>query len=157
MSTREVLEHYPPERDRLLVMLHAIQRNNAGNNIAPADIRQVAEYLNTTTASVYGVVRYYSMFRVEPRGQYIIRLCKSPLCRMVGAFNLLAYIEQKLSIRMGETTSDMVFTLEPSECLGYCDRAPVMMINERIFVDLDEKKVEQIIDDLLSQETTKRE
>ncbi len=145
MNTSEIIQKYPPTRDHLLLILHEIQRANPGNNITHADIRQVAGYLNTTTASVYGVVRYYSMFSLNPRGKYIIRFCKSPLCMMVGAFNLLNFLERELSIKLNETTSDMLFTLEPSECLGQCDKAPLMMVNETIYYNLDETRVRNII------------
>jgi len=152
MRAQQILRKYPPERDQLLLMLHEIQQSNPGNNITPADIRQVAEYLNTTTASVYGVVRYYSMFSITPRGKYVIRFCKSPLCRMVGAFSLLKSLEKILSIHVGETTSDMLFTLEPSECLGHCDKAPVMMINEKMYFNLDEARLQDILNQIREQE-----
>ena len=148
MNTQDIVEKYPATRDQLLLILHEIQKNNPGNNIFPSDIRQVATYLNTTTASVYGVVRYYSMFSLHPRGKYIIRFCKSPLCQMVGAFTLIDLLEKELAIQMGETTSDMLFTLEPSECLGHCDKAPVMMINETMYYNLDETRIKAIINDL---------
>jgi NADH:ubiquinone oxidoreductase subunit E len=157
MDTSEILQKYPPTRDHLLLILHEIQRVNPGNNITHADIRQVARYLNTTTASVYGVVRYYSMFSLNPRGKYIIRFCKSPLCMMVGAFNLLNFLEKELSIKLGETTSDMLFTLEPSECLGQCDKAPVMMVNETIYYNLDETRVRNIISYLREKEYKKQQ
>jgi len=155
MNTLEILRKYPPERDQMLLMLHEIQHHNPGNNITQADIRKVAEYLNTTTAFVYGVVGYYSMFSMAPRGNYVIRFCKSPLCRMVGAFSLLKSLERTLSIRVGETTSDMLFTLEPSECLGHCDKAPVMMINDRMYFNLDEERLEEIIHQIREQELKK--
>ena len=157
MDISEILQKYPPTRDHLLLILHEIQRVNPGNNITHADIRQVARYLNTTTASVYGVVRYYSMFSLNPRGKYIIRFCKSPLCMMVGAFNLLNFLEKELSIKLGETTSDMLFTLEPSECLGQCDKAPVMMVNETIYYNLDESRVRNIISHLREKEYKKQQ
>ncbi|MFP4620106.1 MAG: NAD(P)H-dependent oxidoreductase subunit E [Bacteroidales bacterium] len=157
MDIREVIQKYPPTRDQLLLILHALQRENPGNNITHADIRQVAKYLNTTTASVYGVVTYYSMFSLNPRGKYIIRFCKSPLCIMVGAFNLLSSLEKELFIKMGETTSDMLFTLEPSECLGQCDKAPVMMVNDTIYYNLDETRVKNIINYLREKEYKKQQ
>jgi len=157
MTTQQILRKYPPKRDQMLMMLHEIQHNNPGNNITQADIRQVAEYLNTTSASVYGVVRYYSMFSVTPRGKYVIRFCKSPLCRMVGAFSLLESLEKVLYIRMGETTNDMLFTLEPSECLGHCDKAPVMMINDQMYFDLDEARLQEIISQIREQELKKQQ
>jgi NADH:ubiquinone oxidoreductase subunit E len=146
METPEVLNQHLPQKDFLLHILHAIQKNNPENNITPEDIKKVAKYLNTTTGFVYGVVRYYSMFSIKPRGKYIIRFCKSPLCRMVGAFDLLQSLEKELSVKLGETTRDKMFTLEPSECLGHCDKAPVMMINEKMYVHLDEAKLKQIIE-----------
>ncbi|MGM0532357.1 MAG: NAD(P)H-dependent oxidoreductase subunit E [Bacteroidota bacterium] len=156
MSTMDILQNYPPTRDHLLLILHEIQRENPGNNITHGDIRQVAKYLNTTTASVYGVVRYYSMFSINPRGKYIIRFCKSPLCMMVGAFNLLNALEKELSIHMGETTGDMLFTLEFSECLGQCDKAPVMMVNDTVYYNLDETRLKNIITYLREKEHKKQ-
>lgn len=156
MNTNEILHKYPKSRDNLLLMLHEIQQNNPGNNITHSDIRQVANYLNTTSASVYGVVKYYSMFSVHPRGKYIIRFCKSPLCRMVGAFSLIKTLEEELSIKMGETTSDMIFTLEPSECLGQCDKAPMMMINDENYYELDETKIKDIIRNIREKELKKQ-
>jgi NADH:ubiquinone oxidoreductase subunit E len=156
MDTQEILQKYPATRDYLLPILHEIQKNNPGNNITPGDIRHVAGYLNTTTAAVYGVVRYYSMFSIHYRGKYIIRFCKSPLCAMVGAFNLIHSLEKELKIQIGETTSDMVFTLEPSECLGQCDKAPVMMVNDTIYYNLDESRLKQIIQYIRAKEQKKQ-
>ncbi|MBS3770499.1 MAG: NAD(P)H-dependent oxidoreductase subunit E [Bacteroidales bacterium] len=156
MDIKDTLQKYPPTRDNLLLILHEIQRENPGNNITHSDIRQVAKYLNTTTASVYGVVRYYSIFSMNPRGKYIIRFCKSPVCMMVGAFNLLNVLEKELTIRVGETTSDMLFTLEPSECLGHCDKAPVMMLNDTVYYNLDEARLKNIINYLREKEHKKQ-
>lgn len=145
MSTEAVLQKYPPTKDHILLILHDIQRVNPGNNITREDIQKVAEYLNTTTGAVYGVVSYYSMFSIKPRGKYIIRFCKSPLCRMVGALDLLAFLENELSVKLEETTGDSMFTLETSECLGHCDKAPVMMVNKEMYFHLDTVKLEHII------------
>jgi NADH:ubiquinone oxidoreductase subunit E len=76
---------------------------------------------------------------------------------MVGAFNLLNFLEKELSIKLGETTSDMLFTLEPSECLGQCDKAPVMMVNETIYYNLDETRVRNIISYLREKEYKKQQ
>ena len=152
MDKEAVLRKYPPTKDHILLILHDVQRTNPDNNITPEDIQKVAEYLNITTGAVYGVVRYYSMFSMTPRGKYIIRFCKSPLCRMVGAFDLMVSLERMLSIELGGTTKDGVFTLEPSECLGHCDKAPVMMINKKMYFNLDTSKLEHIIQDILRYE-----
>ena len=75
---------------------------------------------------------------------------------MVGAFNLLNVLEKELTIRVGETTSDMLFTLEPSECLGHCDKAPVMMLNDTVYYNLDEAKLKNIINYLREKEHKKQ-
>lgn len=145
MTTPEVLENHPPTKDNLLNILHDIQANNPYNNITEEDIKIVAKYLNTTYASVYGVISYYSMLSIQPRGKYIIRLCKSPVCRMVGSYDLLSSLRNYLGINTGETTEDKMFTLEFSECLGQCDKAPVLMVNEKLYTEMDDYKVNNLI------------
>lgn len=152
MNTLELLHLYPREKDQLMLMLHAIQHNNVCNNITPDDIKQVATYLNTTQGFVYGVVSYYSMFSLKPRGKYLIRFCKSPLCRMIGAQDLLKVLEEELQIHAGQSTPDGMFTLEYSECLGHCDKAPVLMLNDKIHVDLNESALVDMIRDIRYQE-----
>jgi NADH-quinone oxidoreductase E subunit len=142
---KELLNKYPPNRDQLLMILHDIQNNCPDNYISVSDMKEVADYLNLTLSSVYGVVKYYSMFSEEPRGKYIIRLCKSPVCRMKGTFDVLNTLEKMLDVEMGETTHDKLFTLEASECLGQCDNAPVMMINEKLYKNIDAYKLSNII------------
>ncbi len=75
---------------------------------------------------------------------------------MAGAFNLLKTLEKELSIQMGETTSDLLFTLEPSECLGHCDKAPMMMVNETVYHNLDENRVKDIISNIREIELKKQ-
>ncbi len=148
MTTQEVLESHPPTRDNLLNILHDIQKNNPYNNVPEEDIKLVAEYLNTTYASIYGVMTYYSMLSIQPRGKYIIRLCKSPVCRMDGSYDIVSSLFNSLGIHMGETTEDNMFTLESSECLGQCDKAPVMMVNEKLYTDLNDYKMNNLIQSL---------
>ncbi|SRR6056297_223113 len=142
---KKLLNKYPPTKDQLLMILHDIQNNRPDNYVSVSDMKEVADYLNITLSSVYGVVKYYSMFSEEPRGRYIIRLCKSPVCRMKGTFDILNTLEKMLDVEMGETTHDKLFTLETSECLGQCDNAPVMMINEKLYKNIDAYKLSNII------------
>jgi len=148
MTTQQILEKFPPTRDNILGMLHNIQANNPDNNIPEADIKQVAKYLNTTYAAVYGVITYYSLLTTQPRGQYIIRLCKSPVCRMIGSFDVLKSLTNKLNVEVGETTADQLFTVEFSECLGQCDKAPVLMVNDKVYTEMDDYKVDNLIKSL---------
>ena len=148
MTTQQILDIFPPTKDNILGILHEIQANNPYNNIPEEDIKQVAEYLNTTYAAVYGVITYYSMLTTQPRGKYIIRLCKSPVCRMVGGYDVLKSLKNKLKVEVGETTTDHLFTVEYSECLGQCDKAPVLMVNEEVYTEMDDKKVDNLIKSL---------
>ena len=155
MNKEAVLSKYPPSKDCMLLILHDLQMVNPGNNITKEDINKVAEYLNTTTGVVYGVVRYYSMFSLKPRGKYIIRFCKSPLCRMVGALDLMETLEYMLSLECGVTSNDGLFTLEASPCLGHCDKAPVMMINNKMYYYLDFVKLKRIVEGIYDFENKK--
>ncbi|MGM0408347.1 MAG: NAD(P)H-dependent oxidoreductase subunit E, partial [Bacteroidota bacterium] len=105
--------------------------------------------------SVYGVAKYYSMLSLKPRGKYIIRVCKSPVCHMISGRSMIDFIENILDVKTGDTTSDRLFTLEPSECLGHCDQAPVMMVNEKMYTQLDAEKIEEIIKNIRHNQSNK--
>ncbi len=145
MEVSEILKEHSPDHDNMIGILHALQNNNPYNYLDESDMKAVAEYLNTTLSHVYGVATYYTMFSIRPRGRYIIRVCNSPVCHMEGSINIIDDLKSALSIDIGETTKDRLFTLELTECLGQCDNAPVMMINKEIFGDLNRKKIESIL------------
>ncbi|MEE4215883.1 MAG: NAD(P)H-dependent oxidoreductase subunit E [Bacteroidales bacterium] len=147
MKTSDILRKFSPEHKNMLNILHAIQDNNPYNYLAGDDLKEVAAYLNTTLSHVYGVATYYTMLSVKPRGKYIIRACNSPVCLIEGSLDVLEELKQLLDTGIGETTADRLFTLEVSECLGHCAMAPVMMINDRIYGNLDRKKIADIINE----------
>lgn len=144
----EILTKYKPEKEHLLSILHDIQNSNPEQFISEDAMKSVAGYLNISLSSVYGVVTYYSMFSLKPRGRYIIRVCSSPVCEMTGSEGILNGLERKLSIRQGETTTDRLFTLETCECLGHCEEAPGMIINGRFYGNLGSGDTDKIIDSL---------
>ena len=145
MNKREIISKFKPEMDNMLNILHEIQNNNPNNFLTTEDLKFVAEYLNTSYSSVYGVVTYYSMFSLKPRGKYVIRICKSPLCHMISENIVLNEIKKIIGIGLGETTEDQLFSIEASECLGHCAKAPVMMINEKVYKELDSMKIKNIL------------
>ncbi len=145
MESSEILKNYSPDHANMIGILHALQNNNPYNYLAESDMKATAEYLNTTFGHVYGVATYYTMFSIKPRGRYIIRVCNSPVCHMEGSINIIDELKNALSINIGETTKDRLFTLELTECLGQCDKAPVMMINKDVFGDLNREKIEAIL------------
>jgi len=126
--------------------LHDIQDHHPQHYISEEAVQVVAEYLNIPTNHIYGVLTFYTMYSTKPRGKNIIRLCESPPCYVKGSTNILRKLKMLLGVNTGETTKDGMFTLELCACLGVCGNAPVMMINEDVYGDLTEEKVEEIID-----------
>ena len=145
MEASEILKKYGAEHENMLGILHALQYNNPYNYLSENDMKAAAKYLNTTFSHVYGVATYYTMFSIKPRGRNIIRVCNSPVCHMEGSINIIDELKSALSINIGETTKDRLFTLELTECLGQCDNSPVMMINKDIFGDLNRERIEAIL------------
>jgi len=96
-------------------------------------------------SAVYGVVSYYTMFSLRPRGKHIVRVCYSPVCEMADSNVIMAKLADYLGIDVGATTADRVFTLETTECLGQCDSAPGMSIDEQYYGNLNPNKIEAIL------------
>jgi len=138
-------QKYAPHQSNLLGVLHEIQNHSPRNFISSENMAWVANYLGITLASVYGVVKYYSMFSTSPRGRHIIRICKSPVCRMLANGNVAYSLSIVLKVATGEVTPDGLFSVEHAECLGHCDQAPAMMIDEKVYGPLTHKKITRII------------
>jgi NADH-quinone oxidoreductase subunit E len=146
MSRSEILNKYKPDKSNLLLILHELQNSNPNNYISSEDIIEVTKYLKLTYSSVYGVVTYYSMFSRKPRGKHIIRVCNSPVCKMMDSADIIVELKAILSINEGETTPDGLFSIETTECLGKCDESPAMIINEKFYGDISSGKIAGIID-----------
>lgn len=147
MYREAVLKKFDPRLDNILYILHELQDNNPQHYLANEDIEQCADYLNIPYSYVHGVVTFYSMFSLKPRGRYIIRLCESPPCHLMGSESLLDYLKKKLKVNAGETTADGMFTLELASCLGICGVAPALMMNEEMIGNLTPEKVDTILED----------
>ena len=146
MERQGILQQYKKDEENLLNILHALQNNNSQNYLEKDDLKAVATHLNITYSHVYGVATYYTMFSLKPRGKYIIRLCNSPVCNMEKSSDIIDKIKNMLSIDIGETSKDKRFSLELSECLGQCDIAPGMMINEDVYGNLHNADLESIFE-----------
>jgi NADH:ubiquinone oxidoreductase subunit E len=146
MERLEILQQYKKDEENLINILHALQNNNLQNYLTKDDLKAAANNLNITYGHVYGVVTYYTMFSLKPRGKYIIRLCNSPVCNMEKSSEIIEKIKGILSINIGEITRDKNFSIELSECLGQCDIAPGMMINEDVYGDLHNADLKSIFE-----------
>ena len=145
----EIITHYPSEQKRsaLLPVLHIVQTGNRGHLTEPL-MQEVAEMLEITPLQVYEVATFYTMFNLKPVGKYHIQVCRTLPCALMGAEKLVSYLEQKLGIGLGETTPDGLFTLVEVECLASCGTAPMMQINGQYYENLNQKKVDDILDQL---------
>jgi len=143
--TLEICHKYATNKDNLIQILHEIQDTHPQHYISADAVDAVAEYLHVPANHIYGVLTFYTMYSTTPRGKNIIRLCESPPCYIKGSDNILRKLKTILGVGTGETTKDGAFTLELCACLGVCGNAPVMMINDDVYGDLTEEKVEEIV------------
>ncbi|MBT8366374.1 MAG: NAD(P)H-dependent oxidoreductase subunit E [Deltaproteobacteria bacterium] len=147
MNKKDILQQYPPLMENVLLILHDFQNNNPRHYLSEKDLATIANYLNVTYSSIYGVASYYTLFSLKPRGKNIMRVCNSPVCDMAGSNDIKKELCKILKVDIGETTADELFTLETTECLGQCDTAPVMSVNEDLYGNLTAKKISPIITD----------
>ena len=143
---QEILPRYPTRQAALLPVLHEIQ--NQYDWISYQAMEEVALFLQLTPAQVLDTVSFYEEFWTRPKGQYLIQVCQSITCELVGELDLLEHIQQKLGIGAGETTDDGRFTLMTVECLGSCGTAPCALINEGLHEDLTGEQMDTVLDAL---------
>ena len=116
--------------------------------ISDEGMKEVAGILGIPAHHVYGVVSFYTMFNRAPVGRHKIEVCTNVSCMLKNSDKILRHIEDRLHIRVGETTSDRRFTLVEAECLGSCGTAPMMQEGDEYYENLDEAKLDKILSDL---------
>jgi NADH-quinone oxidoreductase subunit E len=142
----ELKDRFPQRRSAILPAMHIVLEEVGYHN---RDIvRQVADLLELSEMEVDETLSFYTYFPTEGVGKYHIQVCTNVSCMLLGAEQLLEYLEQKLGIKAGQTTADGLFTLSVVECLGSCGTAPVMQINQDYHEKLTKAKVDQILDGL---------
>lgn len=142
------LAKFPVDRKRsaAIAALHAVQHEKG--HLPQASMDAVAEYLGIPPIQVYEVASFYSMFETRPCGRHHISVCTNISCMLCGGEDILAHLEKRLGIKVGESTADGRFYLkQEEECLAACDGAPMMMVNHVYFEHLTPAKVDQILDD----------
>jgi NADH-quinone oxidoreductase E subunit len=144
----EVVTRYPADRRRSAVLPALYLVQNQQGYITANAIRYVAGLLGMTPAEVEDVVSYYTMFHRKPVGKYVLHVCRTLSCALNGAERLTEALQEKLGIRPGETDATNTFSLVEVECLGACDRAPVVMVNDAWQECLKPEDVSRLIDDL---------
>jgi NADH-quinone oxidoreductase subunit E len=144
----KIIEKYSSDSSSLTSILSEIQ---AEYSFLPQDVlKRVAEKLEIPMTQLFGVVNFYKIFKLEPSGKHIIRVCLGTACHVKGAHGILAEFERKLKIRVGETTKDLAFTLEKVNCLGCCSLGPVAMVNDDYYGQMNTVKVNSLLKRLSS-------
>lgn len=140
---------YPEDQSQSAVMsaLQIVQDANGGHLTTPL-MDEVADYLGMTPIAVYEVATFYSMYEHEPVGRHKLCVCTNISCMLRGCDELLDYMKGKLNVEVGEVTQDGKFSIKTVECLGACGGAPMMMVGKDYYENLDEKRVDEILDAL---------
>lgn len=142
-SVRKAAGKYAGRPEMLVTALAEVQRE-LGHLPAEA-LREVARLLEVPPSRVYGVATFYSLLSVKPRGRHVIRVCESAPCHVLAARKVVEALEGELGIKPGETTSDGLFTLEFTSCLGVCGVAPAVMVDDRVYGNLSPQDIPRLI------------
>jgi NADH-quinone oxidoreductase subunit E len=126
----ELVSHYPADQRKSAILYLYLAQAQGGGYLTAAAMRHVAEQIRCTPAEVEDVVSYYTMFYTRPVGTYVLNVCRTLSCALMGAERVTEELSAKLGIKPGETDPSGMFTLMEVECLGACDRAPVVMVND---------------------------
>lgn len=143
---REIIGRYPKARSATIPLLHLAQEQDG--YITNDAIKHIAELVGATSAEVLGTCTFYEMFKMEPVGKYLVNICGTMSCALLGAEELMHHAEHKLGIKAGSTTPDGVFTLEHAECQAACTEAPCLQVNYRYRFRVTPQSLDQLLDDL---------
>lgn len=143
-SIVDLMKLYPEKRSALLPALHLAQ---AEVGYLPREIQnEVAELFGIDPNEVNAVVTFYDMFFEQPVGKHVVHVCKNVSCMLRGADGVIAKLCDHLHVKPRERTADGEFTIIPSECLGACDRAPMLLMDDQVIGPVKENEIEQIIE-----------
>ncbi|MCA1561713.1 MAG: NADH-quinone oxidoreductase subunit NuoE [Acidobacteria bacterium] len=145
----DILTKYPPDKKRSAVLAALYLVQEQVGYVTAGGMRHVAGILDLAPAEVEDVATYYVMFFKEPVGKHVVQVCRTLSCALMGAERVTETLSEKLGIKVGETDASGTFTLLEFECLGACDRAPVIMVNNAQWYEcVRPEDVGRLVDDL---------
>ena len=145
---REIIARYPRQKSALIPLLHLAQEQDG--YVTQEAMRHIADLVSVTPAEVYGTASFYEMLKFEPLGKYLINICGTLSCALLGAEELMHHAEQRLGVKAGGTTTDGVFSLHQAECQAACTEAPCLQVNYRYRYRVSVDQLDQLIDNLAS-------
>jgi NADH-quinone oxidoreductase subunit E len=134
------------KEDILLNILH--EEQDKKGYISIEALKRISSKYNIPISRLYGVVKFYTMFRTEPQGKYIIELCGSPSCVQNESREIEKFIEKELKIKIGETTKDKLFSIYKTSCIGCCDEPPAMLLDGKPVTKLTIPRVKKLLQEL---------
>ncbi len=140
---KEQAEKHGRERTSLMPILQAVIGSQ--HYLSEEAMVAVAEELDLSAADVYGTASFYTFMDTVPRGKYVIRVCKTITCHMKGKDEIINTLQDMLKIKLGEMTTDGQFSLLQANCLGWCHKGPVMLINDEVYPEVTPEKVTDIV------------
>ena len=142
-ALQAIIKQYKDTQGSLIQVLHEAQEIYG---YLPLEVqREIAEQMDIPLAEVYGVVSFYTQFSINPKGKYKINVCMGTACYVKGANDILGKFLERLSIEVGECTSDGKFSLDSCRCIGACGLAPVVTINDEVYGRLTPEQVDEIM------------
>ena len=143
---REIIGRYPKARSATIPLLHLAQEQDG--YVTNEAMSHIGELVGASSAEVFGTASFYEMFKFEPVCKYLINICGTMSCALMGAEELMHHAEERLGIKMGSTTADGKFTLERAECQAACTEAPCLQVNYRYRYRVTPDQLDTLIDDL---------
>jgi NADH-quinone oxidoreductase subunit E len=145
----DIVNKHGRKRENLLPILQDVAKER--RYLTEDLMIAVAKELELSSAEVYGVASFYSFLDVQPRGEHVIRVCKTITCDMAGKDNIILALKDKLKIDIGETTPDHKFTLLTANCMGWCHKGPAMLIDDDVYTEVTPEKAVEVIDKYLNE------
>lgn len=143
----ELANKYGRSRANLLPILQGVVEKE--KYLSDHSMIEIARELDLPAAEVYGTATFYSFLEYKKMGKYVIRICKTITCAMKGKNQILLAIQDMLKIGVGETSADRKFSLLETNCLGWCHKAPAMLINDEVYTELTPEMVREILSEYI--------
>lgn len=144
---KDLANQHGRNRENLLPILQGVVEQE--KYLSEFSMIEIARELDLPASEVYGTATFYSFLEHKKMGRYIIRVCKTITCSMKGKNQILLAIEDMLKIHIGETTGDGRFSLLETNCLGWCHKAPAMLVNDEVYTELTPERIREILSDYM--------
>jgi NADH-quinone oxidoreductase E subunit len=144
-NVSEILDKYSDKKE-LMPALQEIQKEFG--YLSEENLVLLSKKIDVPLSHISGVATFYNWFKLKPIGKYHVAICRGTACHVNNSEQLLHFLEKKLKINAGGLTEDKTFSLECVNCIGACAKAPAMMINDTVYGELTEKKIDQILEEL---------